>query len=404
MAAVLWPVLWAVLAVIVPSAAVAGARIDPAESVISELPSGDVTATLALTQGVPHRVFVLSGPPRLVIDLRDTDIAGIDARTLVLAPSVTDIRMGVYRPGWVRLVARLARPMRVHRAGMTVDEATGAARLAVRLTHDPANRAPALPPPSDDPLWRLADPTPAPTDRPPLGARPTVVMIDPGHGGFDPGAQVEGVDEADIVLTFARDLAEVLNLREGIEAHLTRQSDVFVPLETRMVMARRVGADILISVHADALAEGRASGVTVYTLSREAADRASAELAAELNRADLVAGLDLGEADDPVAAALMDLARPATQARSRTLAELMVARIGDAMGQMRRRPHLSAAFEVLKAPDIASVLLELGFISNPLDRANMANPQWRRQVAEGIAGAIAEWTRIEGARQRRALK
>lgn len=377
----------------------AASRVDPDASLVRALPSGDVVAEIALTQGVPFRAFALSGPARAVIDLRDTSVAGVDPQALLATDRVTSIRMGLFRPGWVRIVMNLTEPMRIHEAAMQTDPDTGAARIVMRLTEAAADSLPTAPPDDTGTTWADQPPVPVHDGRPPLGQRPTVVMIDPGHGGFDPGAQTETIDEADLMLAFARELRDVLNLSGIAEAHLTRNEDIFVPLETRMVLARHVGADVLLSLHADALAEGMASGTTVYTLSAQASDTASAELAESMNRADLIAGLDLSFAEDDVAIALMDIARADVAVQSELLGTALVRSIGQATGRMRNRPRLSAGFEILKAPDFASVLLELGFLTSPQDLANLTNAAWRAKVAEGIAEAIAIWTQAEAARR-----
>lgn len=393
--------VWLAAASCLPAGAQSGfaaSRLDVAQSIVRALPSGDVVAEIALTQGVPFRTHALSGPARVVVDLRDTAAGGFDPQALIATERVTGARIGLHRPGWTRLVLSLDRPMRIHGSSMRTDADSGAAKIVIRLTETDAATLPNHPPQlAEDDTPRVV--VPAGPDRPPLGQRPTVVMIDPGHGGFDPGAQTAEIDEADLMLTFARELKEVLDLTGTIEAHLTRSEDIFVPLETRMVLARRVGADILLSLHADALQEGIATGTTVYTLSARASDSASRELAETLNRSDLLGGADLTYSEDDVAIALMEIARPDTAVQSEALGAALVEGIGAATGRMRNRPRLSAGFEILKAPDFASVLIELGFITSPADLANLTNPDWRAKVAKGIAAAIEDWTRTEAARR-----
>ncbi|MEM9032014.1 MAG: N-acetylmuramoyl-L-alanine amidase, partial [Pseudomonadota bacterium] len=218
------------------------------------------------------------------------------------------------------------------------------------------------------------------------------VMLDPGHGGIDPGAEAGGLREADLALTFAGELRGVLE-EAGYHVAMTREDDRYVPLRTRVSLARGFRADVLVSLHADALPpnSGNASGATVYTLSEEASDRASERLAARHDRADLLAGADLSGQGDDIAGVLMDLARRETAPRAENLAEAIVTHLREATGHVNPRPHRRAAFAVLKAPDIPSVLVELGFLSSKADRARLEDPQWRLQAARALGAAISAW-------------
>uniref|UniRef100_UPI0039B8BAF2 N-acetylmuramoyl-L-alanine amidase family protein n=1 Tax=Albidovulum sp. TaxID=1872424 RepID=UPI0039B8BAF2 len=225
---------------------------------------------------------------------------------------------------------------------------------------------------------------------------PLVVVLDPGHGGIDPGAEAGPVHEAGVMLGFARELAEVLR-RAGMTVVMTREEDVFVPLETRVSVARATGADVFLSLHADALAEGEATGATVYLLADEASDAASARLAERHDRADLLAGIDLAGQDDLVAAVMMDMARTETRPRSERLAAALAAAIKGKGGRMHRHPVQQAAFSVLKSPDIPSVLLEVGFLSSEADRKRLSDPAWRARMQEAILAALAAWARADAA-------
>ncbi|MEM8582294.1 MAG: N-acetylmuramoyl-L-alanine amidase, partial [Pseudomonadota bacterium] len=223
------------------------------------------------------------------------------------------------------------------------------------------------------------------------GDRPLVVMLDPGHGGFDPGAERDGHTEADLMLLFGRELQDHLVREAGYTVLMTRTEDEFVPLPERVARARAAGADVFLSLHADALIAGNASGARVYTLSDVASDEASARLAEQLDRASLLAGMDLTEQDDTVATALMDLARAEVQPRSSRLADELVSGISATVGEMHRRPRLSADFSVLRAPDIPSALIELGFLSSDKDLERLLSEEWRAQLAEGIRIALEAW-------------
>ena len=195
------------------------------------------------------------------------------------------------------------------------------------------------------------------------------------------------------------ELAAMLR-RDGMSVVLTRQADVFVPLEARISIARAAGADVFLSLHADALAEGVAQGATVYTLSDKASDRASALLAQRHDRADLLAGVDLAGQDDVLAAVMMDMSRTETQPRSDRLARTLAASISAAGIRMLRHPIQQAGFSVLKSPDIPSVLLEAGFLSSRSDRARLEDPEWRKSLQMAIAAALRKWAVADAAEAR----
>ncbi|WP_372613436.1 N-acetylmuramoyl-L-alanine amidase [Aquicoccus sp.] len=239
----------------------------------------------------------------------------------------------------------------------------------------------------DTPDWGVAAPSPPAVD---ADGR-VVVVLDPGHGGIDPGAMRDGHTEKDLMLTFARELREALLRVDGIEVVLTRDSDVFVSLERRVAIAHQAGAHLFLSLHADALSEGQATGATVHTLSDQASDQASALLAERHNRADILAGIDLTGTDDTVADILMDLARVETQPRAEQLSEALIDALRSAGAPLNRRPYRSAAFSVLKAADIPSVLLEIGFMSSERDLTNVTDREWRRQMAEALRDGIQAW-------------
>lgn len=202
---------------------------------------------------------------------------------------------------------------------------------------------------------------------------------------------MDGMAEKDMMLIFALELKEVLVRAGGFEVVLTREDDSFVSLERRVAIAHRMRADLFLSLHADALHEGRAHGATVYTLSDSASDEASAALAERHNRADMLAGIDLHGKDDVVADVLMDLARMETQPRAERLADEIRAAIGDKGLPLHSRPLRHAGFSVLKSPDIPSALLELGFMSSPRDLANLTDPAWRASMAEALRDGLEAW-------------
>ncbi|WP_372573093.1 N-acetylmuramoyl-L-alanine amidase [Ruegeria jejuensis] len=374
------------------------ARVDAGRSLITDT-GREVGVDLHLSQGVPYRVFTLDSPPRLVLDFREVDWSGLDAGDLNKSARISDVKFGTYVPGWSRMVLMLAGTLSVAQAGLEVDPVTGGAHLAIRLAPVESEDFAAAAGAPRDPRWDL--PEPQQFDGPPPRAAdaPLRVMLDPGHGGIDPGAETEQVVEKHLVLTFARELRELL-LRSGrFEVTLTRDADYFVSLERRIALAHEAGADIFISLHADALAEGRAHGATVYTLSEEASDIASAKLAERHDRDDLLSGVDLSNADDEVTDILLDLARQETRPRSQALARVLVDNIAAQGTPMNRRPLRSASFSVLKAADIPSVLVEIGFLSSPRDLKNLVDPAWRATMATGIRNALQDWRSQDQARR-----
>ena len=376
------------------------ARLDPAASRIMNAGDG-IAFDLAISQGVPYRAFVLADPARLVMDFAEVDFTGATAAGIDEAAGVTDLGWGPIRPGWSRLVATLDAPYAITSAEERVAD-DGSAVIRVRLTPVTATdfAARTALAPAVDPRWTL--PSPAVVDQPKrrqTGDRPLIVVLDPGHGGIDPGADAGGKVEAEVMLTFARELADRLR-RAGINVVMTREEDVFVPLETRISIARAAGADVFLSLHADALAEGEATGATVYELADQATDRASERLAERHDRADLLAGIDLSGQDDLIASVMMDMARTETQPRAARLAQDLVKEIRARGGKMHRHPIQAAAFSVLKSPDIPSLLLEVGFLSSARDRARLADPDWRAMMQEAILAALRSWAVADAAEAR----
>jgi N-acetylmuramoyl-L-alanine amidase len=371
------------------------ARLDASHSRISQA-GGGLSLRLSLSQPVPWRVRVLNDPMRLVVDFREVDWSGL-ADMPMTSSVVIAMRAGVFRPGWSRLVLELSQPMLVSSSEMRTQEG-GAGQSEVRLRLDPASpeafAAKAdLPEPAAWALPKAVDLAKPKQE----GGGPIKVVLDPGHGGIDPGAERDGQSESELVLAFARVLKEVL-LRDGnFEVVMTRDSDVFVPLEQRISIARAAGAHVFISLHADAIAEGEAVGSTVYTLSKEANDEASATLAERHDRDDLLAGVDLRQQDDLVAEVLLDMARTETSPRIARLSDALVAAIKAKKLKMHRHPHQEASFSVLKSADIPSVLVELGFLSSEKDLARLQDKVWRQSMAEALRDGLKAWAREDAA-------
>lgn len=350
-----------------------------------------VDLTLALSQPVPYRVRLLPAPPRLVIDFNTLDWGGLDLNGQA---GLRSVRVGHRGDGWARMVMDLPAPMVPETVAQNVDPDTGRAVIRVDLRRvsrqvfdaravDEAGFASAF---SDHLLHPSPDVEATSTAKAPLR-----IMLDPGHGGVDPGAVRDGVSEAEIVLSFAITLRDELLRRGGFDVGMTRTDDSFVSLDGRLRAARDARAELMLSLHADALPEGLASGAVVYTLAEDASDETAALLAARHDRDDLLSGVDLSGNTDEIASVLMSVAWQDTKLRNAMLADALVGGIEAAGLRLHSRPVQSGAFSVLRAPDMPSALLELGFMSSPRDMARLRDPDWRARMAAAVADALQDW-------------
>ena len=386
-----WAIIWLSLAPLQAQELSAIARMDAAASWVQDSGRG-IALRLVLSQPVPWRVRLLDAPPRLVLDTREVDFSQISSVARD-AGRVLDLRAGVFRPGWSRLVLELSGPFEVTQAAMETGAATA---ISVTLAPIDAASFAALAAKPEPEGWALPKPADVPKIMP-RGAGPLVVVLDPGHGGIDPGAERDGQREADLMLTFAREFKESLQRGGDMIVILTRDDDVFVPLETRISIARAAGAHVFISLHADALAEGDATGATLYTLSEDATDLAARALAERHDRDDLLAGVDLTDQDDLIANILMDMARTQTAPKVDRLADALKTAIKAEGLRMHRRPIQSGGFSVLKSPDIPSILIELGFLSSQRDLARLIDPAWRARMSKALQSGLAQWAEAEAA-------
>lgn len=384
-----WIVGLLLLCALAAAAPAEEARVLPEGSGIAASGRG-VEAGLALSRPVPWRLRLLADPARLAIDLRDTDLAGIAAIPLS-GGAVTGLDIREPRPGWSRLELHLSGPFLVTRAAMETSPEGAMLRLRLHRAGEAefATRA-ALP---DPPGWALP---PGRRAEPPVDG-PPVVVLDPGHGGLDPGAERQGLTEAGLMLGFARELEAAL-LAAGFRVVMTRDGDGFVPLETRLSLAHRAGADLFLSLHADALAEGEATGATLYTLPDEAGDDAARALTERHDRDDLLAGVDLGRQDDRLAQVLMDMARTETRPRTEALAAALLEAMQAGGLTLHRVPRQEASFAVLRSPDIPSVLIELGFLSSDHDLSQLTDPAWRARMVTALVRGLQDWQTQDAAR------
>jgi N-acetylmuramoyl-L-alanine amidase len=306
------------------------------------------------------------------------------------------MRLGQLPDGWSRMVLDLGAPFQLTSAEQRVDAETGRALIALRLNQIAPEEFARIA--QDEGRFAMLNGSeflhPQASDTVQVGLvmpRKQVVMLDPGHGGIDPGAEREGIREADIVLAFARQLREVLLRRGVFDVAMTRDADEFVSLDGRIRAARAAHADLFLSLHADALPEGLATGTVIYVLSDDASDESAAYLAERHDRADMLAGVDLTGNTDEIARVLMSVAWQDTAPRARDLAEAMVEAVGAHGLRLHRRPIQSGAFTVLRAVDMPSALIELGFMSSPRDLQNLRDPKWTLRMAEALADALELW-------------
>lgn len=341
--------------------------------------------TLTLETPAAYRVFILDEPPRLVVDLATDELAGLDPATVPAAAGLDGVEVGRLPQGWSRLVAALGAPL-----------APEMVELDGRVLHLRLARVPAAefagrsgPPPG---VWAGTAPASRPASPPGDGG--LVVAIDAGHGGIDPGAVAGGLEEKTVVLAFAEILSERL-ARDGMHPVMIRAGDVFLPLEERVARARAAGADILLSLHSNAVADPTVRGAIVFTRSDRSSNPEAAARALIENAADRAGGPMAAGLDPRVFSSLAQMSRNATDRRSAAAGAALVAALGQAEAGLSRYPRQSAAFVVLGAPDLPSVLLELGFLSSPEDRASLAAPAWRLRAAEAVRRGLRDWAETE---------
>lgn len=390
-----------------PATSPARAQYSLAEASAVNLETTPVMARLSfdLTQGLETEAFVLAGPDRVIVDLPQVDFnlgpgAGRPALANLISKQpvglVTSYRYGLLAPGKSRIVIDLGAPAKIVRS--TVDKFGDKYRLVIELAktdrasflHAAQTRrtaavlSPAVPP-QGIPAAVIAPPAASA-----FAAKP-VIVIDPGHGGPDNGAMVNGVAEKAVVLDFAQDLAKKLEAAGHFSVVMTRSSDVFIPLSERVRIARAAGAVLMISIHCDTLTEaGDVGGATVYTVSERASDSASAKFAAKENAADASVGAD-GQADvADVSDILFDLTVRETRAYSHIFARTLV-NYWKVAGRLNKNPERAAGFQVLKAPDVPSVLLELGYLSNAKDSAELRSPDWRDKATDRMTAAVTAY-------------
>lgn len=407
---------------LMPAMALAGivsARVWPAE---------DYTRiTLESKRQIPHKLFTIQNPERLVIDLQgevlDAKLKALPGLLSADDPYIQGIRVGQYKPDVVRLVLDLKReaapqlfelaPVKDygHRLVLDVYPRTPPDPLLALL--DPADIAtavPAPPVPAAQPALTLdtlksapdtpsATPPAASVQAPPqrtaipeLRARMLIIAIDAGHGGEDPGARGrKGSLEKNVTLTIARKLKKQVDATPGLRGVLIRDGDYFIPLGTRVAKARKAHADLFVSIHADAFIKSTARGSSVFALSERGATSSAARwLAKKENEADLIGGVNIAVKDPYLARTLLDLSLTATINDSLKLAKHVLNELGD-INDLHRGHVEQAGFAVLKSPDIPSILVETAFISNPQEESRLNDNTYQDKLSGAILSGIQRY-------------
>ncbi len=398
-------------------------------------PAADYSrVTIESDRALVAKQFFVSTPPRLAVDIEgldlDPSLRELVAKVQPDDPNIAGIRVGQNTPGVVRLVVDLKQaarpqvftlaPVAAYQHRLVFDlypaEAPDPleALIAERLRDANSATAAPLPASAPDPLGDLIaqqsqrPEAPAPAAPPPKARAPAVrtparstdrliiVALDPGHGGEDPGAiGPGGTREKDVVLKVARQLRDRINATQvggnPMRAFLTRDGDFFVPLGTRVEKARRVQADLFVSIHADAFTTPSARGASVFALSQGGASSSAARwLASKENEADLIGGVNVGSQDRHVQRALLDMSTTAQINDSLKLGSVLLGEIGG-MARLHKPRVEQAGFAVLKAPDIPSVLVETAFISNPEEEAKLRSAAYQEQLADALMRGIVRY-------------
>jgi len=369
---------------------VAGAEILARGTSVTRDPGG-ITLTIGLSEAVPFRVMTLDKPRRLLIDLGETGMSGLSSELVANVPEVDAMRFGLFELKKARIVLDLAVPMVVQTA-LAVGLAGQDPAIVVRLAHASAAEFSARSAPPEESVWQAA--TGAPLIAGEAGL--PLIALDPGHGGSDNGAENGDTLEKDIALQFAQTLRDTLLQSNRFRVVLTRETDVFVSLGERVEVARRAGAAAFISLHADAVTLGKARGITVFNLSEAGDDQEAVTIATLENRADLVAGISGVGEDDQLTGVLLQMAYRQTDALSRRFADVVAETLWFQNGEDIKARRMAAGFRVLRAPDIPSILVELGFLSDKDDLENLQNPEWQLATSARLRDALGIWLQTEG--------
>ncbi|KAB2718221.1 N-acetylmuramoyl-L-alanine amidase [Brucella intermedia] len=331
--------------------------------------------------------LLLDNPHRLVVDLPETRF-GFDEKSMEPRGLVSRVRYGLVGKGRSRLILTLRGPFKVEDLRVLKNESASGYRLVADIVATSDREF------ADQLQGRKEITSSTDRDEKPVQAasqngtaRPFTIMIDPGHGGIDSGAEsLSGIKEKDLTLAFGQELRDRLAQDKNIKVLMTREDDTFLRLSERVRIARQHEADLFISIHADTINQHDIRGATVYTISDKASDSVARAMAERENKSDTLAGA-APEEQPEVTDILLDLTRRETHTFSLSFAEKVIHSL---QGQVNliNNPHRFAGFQVLRAPDVPSVLIEIGYLSNAEDEKLISNPEWRKKLADRLAIAI----------------
>ena len=343
---------------------------------------GGIEINLQLSQGVPYKIWMDRDPLSLMIDFNVLNFNGIDLEKINQSKNIKSIEIKELDTEWSRLSFHLADYWGIENTEMSISPQDNSASLSIFLKS------------ISEGIFSLTDKPNKDFSSNKISAienNDFVVVLDPGHGGRDPGAEAGGYRESSLMLELAEAVKESLIRNTDFKVVLTRTEDKFLSLEDRITIASQSDANLFISLHADAVIEGEASGTTVYLLSDKATDKMSAQLASRHDRSEILRGVDLSGLDSQVANVLLDMARQETKPRSEAVASFILKVFKEKITELSSQPLRYAAFSVLKSPDIPSILIEAGFMSTSSDLQNLTTKKWRREFADSLTEAISRW-------------
>ncbi|MEC7253201.1 MAG: N-acetylmuramoyl-L-alanine amidase [Pseudomonadota bacterium] len=343
---------------------------------------GGIEINLQLSQGVPYKIWMDRDPLSLIIDFNVLNFNGIDLEKINQSKNIKSIEIKELDTEWSRLSFYLTDYWAIENTEMSISPQDNSASLSIFLKS------------ISEGIFSLTDKPNKDFSSNKISAienNDFVVVLDPGHGGRDPGAEAGGYRESSLMLELAEAVKESLIRNTDFKVVLTRTEDKFLSLEDRITIASQSDANLFISLHADAVIEGEASGTTVYLLSDKATDKMSAQLASRHDRSEILRGVDLSGLDSQVASVLLDMARQETKPRSEAVASFILKVFKEKITELSSQPLRYAAFSVLKSPDIPSILIEAGFMSTSSDLQNLTTKKWRREFADSLAEAISRW-------------
>ena len=343
---------------------------------------GGIEINLQLSQGVPYKIWMDRDPLSLIIDFNVLNFNGIDLEKINQSKNIKSIEIKELDTEWSRLSFYLTDYWAIENTEMSISPQDNSASLSIFLKS------------ISEGIFSLTDKPNKDFSSNKISAienNDFVVVLDPGHGGRDPGAEAGGYRESSLMLELAEAVKESLIRNTDFKVVLTRTEDKFLSLEDRITIASQSDANLFISLHADAVIEGEASGTTVYLLSDKATDKMSAQLASRHDRSEILRGVDLSGLDSQVASVLLDMARQETKPRSEAVASFILKVFKEKITELSSQPLRYAAFSVLKSPDIPSILIEAGFMSTSSDLQNLTTKKWRREFADSLTEAISRW-------------